>query len=182
MVLNPRGVREYVRTDTFFRAIPGVLSHRPDVVFVAPGMRGNTVAERWVKILGVHDAVRLLPTVSRPDMADLFRMASVTVSPSEHDGTPNTLLEAMACASFPVVGDIESVREWIVDGVNGLLFEPGDPDALAAAIVRALADEGLRCAAATRSRRLIEENANYARVMESAEAYYRHISEIGTSA
>lgn len=44
-------------------------------------------------------------------MAYLFRLADVTVSLSEDDGTPNTLLEAVACGCFPIAGDIESVRE-----------------------------------------------------------------------
>lgn len=54
-------------------------------------------------------------------MAELFRLSSVAVSPSLHDGTPNTLLEAMDCGCIIVTGDIESVREWINDGENGSL-------------------------------------------------------------
>ena len=49
-------------------------------------------------------------------MAAVFQGARVAVSPSTHDGTPNTLLEAMSCGSFPVAGDIESLREWIEPG------------------------------------------------------------------
>jgi hypothetical protein len=43
------------------------------------------------------------------------------VSPAIHDGTPNSLLEGMACGCFPVAGDLESIREWITHGQNGLL-------------------------------------------------------------
>ncbi len=93
-------------------------------------------------------------------MAQLFRRAMVAVSPSEHDGTPNTLLEAMACGCFPVAGDIESVREWLVDGENALLVNPADPQVLAAAIIRALDDAGLRRSRETQQT-LVAERAEH---------------------
>ena len=78
----------------------------------------------------------------------IFRSAAVLVSPSTHDGTPNTLLEGMACGCFPVAGDLESIREWITPGVNGLLVDPSDADALAEAILSALDQPELRAKAA----------------------------------
>jgi glycosyltransferase involved in cell wall biosynthesis len=105
-------------------------------------------------------------------MAGLFRAATVAVSPALFDGTPNTLLEAMACGSFPVAGDIASVREWIDDGVNGLLFDARDPAALAAALTRALADDALRAGAAARNQALVAERAEYESSMRRAERLY----------
>ena len=97
----------------------------PKRAFCAPPCRGEPEAENWVQQLGIADAVDLMPKVSRAEMADLYRQARVAASPSEHDGTPNTLLEAMACGCFPVAGDIASLREWIEDGKNGLISESG---------------------------------------------------------
>ena len=37
---------------------------------------------------------------------------------------PEAILEAMALGCFPIAGDIESVREWITPGVNGILVDP----------------------------------------------------------
>ena len=173
VVFNPRSFRPgYVRNDTFFAAVPHVLSAVPEAVVLCVGMAGNPVAEAWHERLGRTDAVRLLGAVTRQEMAQLFRMTTVAVSPSAHDGTPNTLLEAMACGAFPVAGDIESVREWLVDGDNGLLCDPEDPAALAAAIIRALEDRPLRVRAAARNARLIAERAEYGTVMADAERFY----------
>ncbi len=172
VVLNPRGFRGYVRNDTFFRSIPLVLARRADVLFLGLAMQDNPIADKWVKKLSVGHAVRLLPSVARNQMANLFRLADVTVSPSEHDGTPNTLLEAMACGCFPVAGDIESVREWITDGVNGLLCDPTDPESLAQAIVRALSDAELRRRAMQYNLKLVAERAEYGKVMAQAEKFY----------
>ena len=172
LVLNARGFRGYVRNDTFFRAIPLVLERRPDVVFAGVGMHGHPAALRWVRTLGVERSVRLLPPVRSSEMADLFRAAAVAVSPAVFDGTPNTLLEAMACGALPVAGDIASVREWVEPGVNGLLFDPADPRALADAVVRALGDAELRARAAERNAALVRARADYADGMRRAEALY----------
>lgn len=176
LVINPRGFRAYVRNDTFFRAIPLVLKHVPDACFLATGMFGNPVAERRVRRMGISGSVRLLPTVSREQLVGLFAASQVSVSPSSHDGTPNTLLEAMACGCFPVVGNVESLREWITDGANGLICDESNPHSLASSIVQALRDSALRETAGKINRRQIRERAEYAMTMTEAEALYREVA------
>ncbi|MCK4897603.1 MAG: glycosyltransferase family 4 protein [Anaerolineales bacterium] len=174
-VINPRGFRAYVRNDTFFQAIPIILQQHSPVKFVCATMQGESRAERWVKELDIAGYVDLLPKQTRPEMAELFRQAQVTTSITTHDGTPNTLLEALACGCFPIVGDIESLREWIMDGVNGFLVDPSDPKALAQAILTALDQDHLRANARQHNTRLIAEKAEYGQVMERAEMFYREL-------
>jgi glycosyltransferase involved in cell wall biosynthesis len=175
VVVNPRGLRAYVRNDTFFRAVPQVLAQRPDAHFFCPAMSGEPQAERWVAELGIEEAVTLLPRMKQEDLANLFRRGMVVASPSEHDGSPNSLLEAMACGCFPIAGDIESLREWITDGENGLLIDPADPGALAGAILKALEDGDLRAGASIHNLRMVAERAEYGAVMGKAEAFYRSV-------
>jgi glycosyltransferase involved in cell wall biosynthesis len=177
IVINPRGFRAYVRNDTFFRAIPLVLAQYPTARFLCPTMQGEPQALRWLDEYDLHAAVTLLPKVPRPEMAALFRQAQVIVSPSTHDGTPNTLMEAMACGCFPVAGDLDSLREWITPGENGLLVDPADPQALAEAILRALREPDLRRRAAERNRVLVLERAEYETVMAQAERFYADVVE-----
>jgi glycosyltransferase involved in cell wall biosynthesis len=174
-VINPRGIRAYVRNDSFFRAVPLVLAQRPQARFLCPTMAGEPQAERWLDELGIRDSVDLLPRQTRPQMAALFRSARVIVSPSTHDGTPNTLLEAMACGCLPVAGDIESLREWINHGDNGLLVDPADPHSLAQAILTAMEDVELGERAREHNLRLIVERATYGRVMAQAQDFYRRL-------
>lgn len=174
-IINPRGFRAYVRNDAFFRSIPLVLQQRPDARFVCPTMAGDPRALHWLEELGIAQSVELLPAQPRQRMAELFRQAQVAVSPSTHDGTPNTLLEAMASGCFPIAGDIESLREWITPGFNGLLVDPADPQALAGAILQALDEPGLRLRAVIQNTRLIAEKADYRRVMQTAEQFYRKL-------
>jgi len=175
VVINPRGLRAYVRNDTFFKAIPLVLAQIPEARFLCPSMQGAPEAERWVERLGITSAVDLFPPLERAEMANLFRQSRVAVSPSVHDGTPNTLLEAMACGCFPVAGDIASLREWIKAGENGLLVNPADPQALAAAILTALGDTELRQTAQKQNLALVRERAEYHGIMHKALHFYQSL-------
>ncbi len=175
VVVNPRGFRAYVRHDTFFRMIPLVLRDHPRARFVCPVMQGEAAAEAWVRRLGLQESVMLLPSLSPAGMAAVFRRSRVTVSLGVHDGTPNTLLESMACGCYPVAGDLESVREWITPETNGLLVDPGDEAAVAAAVSRALADDGLRLAARQTNENLIAQRADYQVCMPHAESFYRSL-------
>jgi len=173
LVVNPRSIRAYVRNDTFFRSIPYILERLPGARFLCPAMADEPMAQNWVNELKLAPHVELLPQLTRAQMAELFRQAQVTISPSIHDGTPNTLLEAMACGCFPVAGDLESLREWITPGVNGLLFDPNDPHALSEAIILALEHPALREIARNINLHLIDEHADYRQVMGKAEEFYK---------
>ena len=179
VLVNPRGFRRYVRNDTFFRSIPAILESHPKAVFLCPAMKGERVAEQWLTRLGIGHAVHLLPQISQKEMAQIYQRAHVTVSVTEHDGTPNTLLEAIACGCFPVAGDLESIREWIEEGENGLLVDPGDPKALADAVHSALSDMTLRDRARAQNQELIVRKAARQKVMVKAVQFYRAFLDDG---
>ena len=77
--------------------------------------------------------VRFLGT--RRDLPEIYRALDLFVQPSLWEGLPLALLKAMG-AGLPVVATrVSGSREAIVDGVNGCLVAPGDPEALARAIL-----------------------------------------------
>jgi glycosyltransferase involved in cell wall biosynthesis len=175
VIFNPRGFRAYVRNDTFFQSIPMVLKEFPSAKFLCASMAGQAEALNWVSKLGIEKSVELLAPRPHAEMAAVYRSAMILVSPSTHDGTPNTLLEGMACGCFPIAGDLESIREWIVSGENGLLIDSGDPSALASAIGRVIKDKDLRAKAAGLNQKIIHERAEYAHNMARAEEFYQNV-------
>jgi glycosyltransferase involved in cell wall biosynthesis len=177
IIINPRGMRMYVRNDSFFRAIPIVLRQEPRTFFICPAMQDEPYAQKMIRKLYLSDHVRLLPKMERGHLAEMFRAAQVSVSPSTHDGTPNSLLETMATGCFPVAGDIESVREWIEHGVNGLLCDPASPESIAAALIQALRNPDLRRRAAQYNVKLAAERAEYGKVMVRAGVFYQQVLE-----
>lgn len=175
MIVNPRGFRAYIRNDTFFQSIPLILEQRPNTVFLCPAMGGLAEAEKWVSDLGIRQSVRLLPKLNAQEMAAVYRRSKISLSVSEHDGTPNTLLEAMACGCFPIAGDIDSIREWIGDGKNGFLVDPSKPNELADAVTKALEQPGLVSRAREDNFEIIRQRANRSNVMQRAERFYQEL-------
>lgn len=172
-VINPRGLRpNSVHQAVFMTAIPKVLAKRPEVVFICPGLEGKRQIEALAKMYGIQDRVFLLPKLPQSQLWALMKRSQVFVSPSSHDGTPNTLLEAMACGCFPVAGDIESLREWIETGNNGFLVDPRDPDALANGILEALASPALRREAADRNLAVIQSRADREATLPEIDRFY----------
>jgi glycosyltransferase involved in cell wall biosynthesis len=101
-------------------------------------LAGNALAERIKSAL--PDPSRLVLTANLPpaQLADLFRRAVAVVSPSTGDGTPNSVLEGMACGALPIVGDIEPLRDLLVDVAPDGLVDPMDNTALRLQIERTL--------------------------------------------
>jgi len=174
--VNPRGMRPgSVHNDVFFAAIPLVLQKHPEVIFICPNFAGSRQAEDWLDLYNIRQSTFLLPKLPQQELWALFKHSELFISPSSHDGTPNTLLEALACGCFPIVGDIESLREWIKDGKNGLLIDPQDPQALADAISQALESSKLRQEAAKLNKTLVQQRASLAINQPKIKKFYTHV-------
>jgi len=173
LIINPRGIRAYTQTDVFFSSIPMVLQRFPNAHFICTGMKGEKQAEDWVNRLKIHKNVTLLPAIPQNDLWAIFHKTRISISITEHDGTPNTLLEAMACGSYPIAGDIESIREWITPGINGLLVELNKPQALADAVIRVLNNPQMVPAAAEENKNRIHKKGDVKWVQQQVEQFYR---------
>lgn len=103
-----------------------------------------------VRRLGLENRVTLLGSREQTEILSAYRASDLFVLPcriapnGDRDGLPNVLVEAqsqgLACISTPISG----ITELLTDGVNGLLVPPGDAQALAAAMARAIRDPALR--------------------------------------
>lgn len=151
-LLGDKGVREYARAaqcvrelhpETRFQLV-GWIDENPDAI--AQHELDAWVAEGCIEFLGRLDDVR-------PVIAD----CSVYVLPSYREGTPRTVLEAMAMGRPVITTDAPGCRETVVDGDNGFLVPPKSVDALVAAILCFVEDATLAPRMGARSRRIAEE-------------------------
>ena len=173
LVVNPRGFRPgSVHQDVFFASIPLILKEFPQAYFVCTAMQGQPQALKWVEQYHLAECVLLLPYLGQQQLWQLFSRAQVYVSLSSHDGTPNTFLEALACGCFPVVGDIESLREWLEPERTGLLVDPREPRAAAQAVLHALRHPELRERARQGNIRVLKQRAEVNGVRREAQIFY----------
>ena len=93
---------------------------------------------------GLGERARLLGPVSRQDVLDLFAAADATVLSSSWENFPHGVVESLAVGTPVISTRAGGVAEVVEDGVNGLLVDVGDTDALAAAIRRYFSEDDLR--------------------------------------
>lgn len=92
--------------------------------------------------LGLGDGFQLLGF--RRDVADLMAASDIFVMGSAHEGLPVAIMEAFA-AGLPVVAtNVGGVPQQVREGVEGMLVPPGNPAALARALVKVAGDHELR--------------------------------------
>jgi glycosyltransferase involved in cell wall biosynthesis len=99
--------------------------------------RWTESAQQLTLDLGLDEMVTFAGYVD--DWCSLTSGISVFVLPSDSEGSPNALLEAMAIGKIVIASRVGGIPEFIVDGQNGILHEPGSPHAFAHAVQRALA-------------------------------------------
>ncbi len=92
-------------------------------------------------------------------MLELFRAGDASLLSSSWENFPHTVVEALAVGTPVIATRTGGVAEVLEDGVNGLLVEPGDVDALTAAIDRFFLDPAL---AAVLTENAVESVADYA--------------------
>jgi glycosyltransferase involved in cell wall biosynthesis len=131
---------------TLFDALASIRRRRglDDVgLVVAGGGPDEAVLRAYVAELSLEDHVRFVPP--QPNWWHLYSASDVVVLPSiGNEDFPNVVLEAMAMGR-PVVGTrVAGIPEQIVEGVTGLLVQPGDTEGLAGALMLLIDDAALR--------------------------------------
>lgn len=104
---------------------------------------------------GLSDCVHLLG--ERQDIADILRHGDIFLLPSDNEGLPCSIIEAMACGLSIIATDVGGVSELVEDGKNGYLFPAGDLGELVNCIEKLAVNSKLREQFGKASRQLFEE-------------------------
>jgi glycosyltransferase involved in cell wall biosynthesis len=100
--------------------------------------------ERLARVLGVHACVTFTGRLDSEQMAVLYRAASVSLNTALADNMPNSVLESLACGIPVVSTDVGGVPYVVRHEETALLVQPGDAEAMAAAMTRLIEDDTLR--------------------------------------
>jgi len=160
-LLGDKGVREYAQ------AAQRVKAQHPSVVFRLvgwiddnPDAISQQELDEWVNT-GTVEFLGKLADV-RPAIAG----SNVYVLPSYREGTPRTVLEAMAMGRPVITADAPGCRETVVDGDNGFLVPVQSVDELVRAMVRFIQEPELVARMGERSRQIAEEKYDVHKVNE----------------
>lgn len=164
------------RFDLLIDAVALLRPSRPDLRLVIVGdgsLRGALSSQMAARNL----ADCCIFTGHTLDIAGVHHAFDLFVQSSDYEGTPNAVLEAMALESPIVATGVGGTAELALDGVHGVIVEPGDARILADAITSTLADPpaARRRARAARSR--IERELSFDARMQHLEAIYEEMME-----
>lgn len=150
-LLREKGVAEYAAAARLVRA------QHPQARFVLlgglddnPGSVSQAEVEAW------HTA-GVIEWQGHTAVQPWLEQAHVFVLPSYREGVPMSTQEAMASGRAIISTDTPGCRETVVQGENGLLVPVRDAEALAAAMLRLIAEPALAQRMGAASRRMAEE-------------------------
>lgn len=158
-------------------ALPAVLAGDPQVELRIAGFGPEEAALRaQAQRLGVAAQVHFLGAVAQADLPALYRRASLFVAPfvrdahGDQEGLPVVLMEAIGCGCPVLVGEVAGIHDLLGAAGAEVCLKPADTAALAAAIVKTLADPGQ---AQTRAQAMREAAARWIDWHPIADGYAR---------
>ena len=175
VVLSTRAHEPLYNIDVIINAFARIGGEFPEARLVV-AHSGSLSGELKAQAATSSASIEFTGTVDAPRLRDLMTEAEVFVSVPSSDGTSVALLQAMSAGAFPVVAGLDTQREWITDGANGLLVPPTDSSALATAMARALGDPELRRIAAERNRAIVAERGMNETQMAAMERHYLRLA------
>ena len=136
--------------------------------------------KQLTRMMKISSHVQFLDNIDRGQLllhykkADLFVLPSITVD-GQTEGLGVVLLEGMA-SGVPVIGsNTGGIPDIIDDGVNGLLVPPGDPEALASAIMKILNNHELAEKFAQEGLRTVKERFSWDKISDQFIEIYQEV-------
>ena len=135
--------------------------------------------EQQASALGLlPHGVQILGSVS--DVSSLYQQADICVLTSDHEGTPNVLLEAMATGLPVVATKVGGVPDIVFHGQTGFLAASHDLKGLEQAIVSLIRNPELRIGMGTRARAYVEATHSLQQLPARLNALYGLVSDLNT--
>jgi glycosyltransferase involved in cell wall biosynthesis len=128
--------------------------------------------ENMVSRLGIESRVSFTGMISDETLNRYYRSCSCLVLPAVYDKKGDTeglgvvLLEAMSYAKPVIASRVGGITDIVVDGENGLLVPPANPEILGQAIVKLTRSTQLQRMLGRRARKTVDEKFNWDRIIE----------------
>jgi glycosyltransferase involved in cell wall biosynthesis len=157
--------------DHMLRAMPAILQAHPATgLLLAGGGPLDAELRQLAAELGIEANVRFLGR--RSDIPDLLRASDLSVLPSEAEGLPLSILEAMAARCCIVATSVGAIPDVLESGRCGVLVPPGDSARLASAVIELLQAPDLRAQLVGRAWERAERDYSIAATVRAYELLY----------
>jgi PEP-CTERM/exosortase A-associated glycosyltransferase len=174
----------YEGLPVLLQALPLMLAHSPDIrVLLVGGGPQDGNLKALVKQLGIEDKVIFTGRVPHDQVQRYYSLIDVMVCPRLKMRltdlvTPLKPLEAMAQGRLVVVSDVGGQRELVEDGKTGVLFEAGNPQALAGKVLDLLAKPERWPVLRQAARHFVETERNWHVSVARYQAIYNNLLKV----
>jgi len=134
-------------------------------------------ARDLVSSLGLSEVITFRKKTAYAEVPLDYRRAHIFLTTSISDGTPVSILEAMASGLPCIATSVGGIPEWIEDEKTGLLIAPQSPEQVAGALLRLAEDPDLRARLGTAARDAVVKNGQWRTLMAQAEKDYLALIE-----
>jgi glycosyltransferase involved in cell wall biosynthesis len=154
------------------------ISDYKDWTLVFAGNGEIEKAEKLSKELGIENNVKFLGWVNGDAKDKIFREASVFCLPSYAEGFPMAVLDAWAYGIPVVTTPVGGIPDIVKDGINGLLFQPGDIKMLKFQLDRLMKDKSLQEGLVYESDKLVEHVLNINVINKELDRIYSETMDV----
>lgn len=177
ILFSPRMLKPLFNQHLMVEALPSILATDPNALLVISTFEADPVYEARVRAtadeLGVGDHVKFVPALGPDEMSDAYNASDVVLSLPPSDGTPQSVMEAMACGTPVVISDLPRFHEIFTHGVN-VMFTQLEPDSVAREVLALRNDAALTASLVESAKTLVHETAAFEREARRVEEiYYR---------
>ena len=166
------GRLDYQKNFSLFLEVAAEVGARfPQAIFVIAGEGPDRAAlEELSQKLGIASRVRFLGFVK--EMPELYQSLDLMLLTSHFEGTPLTILEAMATGVPVVASHVDGVGDVLADGRDSLLVPPGRRDLFVQGVCRLLQDQNLRRQISQAGQAKVQQRHSVEGMVRRVEALY----------
>jgi glycosyltransferase involved in cell wall biosynthesis len=171
-LVERKGVKYLI--EAFHRIHKSIPHH---LVIIGDGPERSQL-EDMASSLDIENRVRFTGMISDEMLNRYYKSCSFLVLPAVYDKKGDTeglgvvLLEAMSYAKPVIASQVGGITDIVVDGENGLLVPPGNPEILGQAIMKLARSRQLRKTFGGKARKTVDEKFNWDRIIEKLISLY----------
>ncbi len=167
---------------SLLEAIPNVMEKHPTVRLVLAGSGPmEQELKQQAQRLHLSGRVDFLGMVAQTQLPALYQRATIAIFPfvvaksGDQEGFGLVQVEAMGCECPVIAGDLPAIHDIITHEENGLIFQSGNAQALADAIIKLLYDPELRARLAGKGRKSVVQKFDWGVIAEKYVGVYQKL-------
>lgn len=118
-ILSNRSYESNSRIDFLLGCLDHIKDQNLNIVFVLPNISDSD----FVRLKNTYSYIKFYKHLEYEKMIEFLNRTKIYISATKSDGTALSLLEALKLDCIPLISNIVSNRSWVLDSVNGYLFD-----------------------------------------------------------